>query len=688
MASQSRFRLEGGRIARIACWLIPFALIVYLGMRRGGYEEQIRGPIGALLWVLIAGGLLSWALPRARISKLAWVGLGLLVAYGTWTTIGISWSESAGRSVTEATRVGAYIGIFTAAILLGGRERLRTIAGAVAAACFVIAAVALLSRLHPAWFPADTISDRVVGIEGRLRYPVGYWNALAGLVAIGVPLMVWAATSARSLLLRGLAAAAMPTMALATYFTYSRAGAITAIAGVVVYLALSRRRLALLLPIATMTGISALVVWQGSRRDALANGVDDATAHVQGNEMIGTVLVGSAIVGLIVWGLAMAERQGMLPKAPEVPRRIALIALGTTALIALVGFVGAGGVGHASDRFESFKEPATLGTDSGRLTSASGNGRWEYWGSAVDAFESEPVKGIGPGTFQFWWNQNRDTDGVIRDAHSLFVETLGELGIIGLLLIASFFALVLVVGTQRALRAAGERRGELAALTGAALTFTLGAAVDWLWELAVVPAAFLLIAAAILATRDDDEDREAEFDEDAATAVVVDSEGEGGVEAPRGRFNAIGEPALRAGGALASLAIAIAIFIPASAAQDLADSRNAFDSGDLSTALSAAESAADKLPFAADPRIQQGYVYEDNEELARAATAARAATEREPTNWETFYLLSRIQAQRDGKRGAALTALRRAQELNPRNTLVTPINCDLPGNPCATTPAP
>ena len=61
---------------------------------------------------------------------------------------------------------------------------------------------------------------------------------------------------------------------------------------------------------------------------------------------------------------------------------------------------------------------------------------------------------------------------------------------------------------------------------------------------------------------------------------------------------------------------------------------------------------------------------------------------RESTNWEAFYLLSRIQAQRGDKRGAALTALRRAQDLNPYNTLVSPINCDKPGNPCALAPAP
>lgn len=670
---RARFRPDP---ARVACWLIPFALVVYLGMRRGGFEEQIRGPIGSLLLVLVAGGLLSWALPRARVSRLAWIGLGLIVAYGAWTTIGISWSASSGRSVTEAARVAAYAGAFAAAVLIGGRERLRTTAGAVGAACAVIAAIALLSRLHPAWFPDDPFAGQILGAEDRLRYPLGYWNALAGLVALGVPLIVWAATSARSLPLRGLAAAAMPVMALAIYFTYSRAGALTALIGVIAYVALSRRRLSLLTPIGVMAGISALVVWQGSRRDALGDAVGSSLARSQGDEMIVVALVGSLIIGVVVWGLAWAERRGTLPRAPEVPRKRGLVALGATALVLGVSFLGAGGIGYASDRFEQFKEPVVVGTDSARLASSGGNGRWQYWGSAEEAFETSPVEGIGPGMFEFWWNEHRKSPGVIRDAHSLFVENLGELGIVGVALIASFFLLVIITGARRALRAAGEQRAALAALTGASLAFTAGAAVDWLWELAVLPVAFMFIAAAILGTRDDDEDRE----RDEQPLSEEDDEDE--EVRPTGRRAALRQPVLRGAGAIVAIAVAIAVFIPATAAQDLADSRNAFDAGNLDAALEDARSAAESVPFAGAPRYQEAIVFEENEEFARAATAAREATAREPTNWQAFYLLSRIQAERGNKRGAALVALRRAQELNRLNTLINPVNCNKPGNPC------
>jgi tetratricopeptide (TPR) repeat protein len=665
--------------AEVACWLIPFALVVYLGMRRGGYEEPVRGSVGVAIWWFVALGTLVYALPRSRIGRWGWVGLGLLTAFAAWTAIGVSWSSSSGRSVTEVARVVTYVGVFALALLIGGRERLRTVIGAVGTGCAAIAVIALLSRLHPSWFPADTISEQVVGVQGRLRYPVLYWNALAGLVAIGVPLIVWAATSARSYVLRGLSAALVPSMALTIYFTYSRTGAVTAGIAVLVYLALSRRRLALLAPIAAIAAISAVVVWQASRRQALVDALGDSTATSQGAEMLVIVAVASAIVGVVVWALAQAEGWRLLPPAPEIGRRTAARIALATLLVAVVAFIGLGGPGRVSTAFNDFKQPTALSDSSDRLTSVAGNGRWQYWSSAVDAWQTAPVEGIGPGTFQFWWLEHRTNYNQARDAHSLFVETLGELGIVGLALIASFCLLVLVAGTRRALRAAGERRGQLAALTAAAVAFVIGAGVDWLWELAVLPVAFLFVAAAILGTRSDD-DRDPDIGGGEAAS--------GTDPAAAGRLRRWREPGARLAGALLALGAAAVIAVPALAAQDLADSREAFDSGELSTALAEARSAADLEPYAADPRMQEAFVLEEDEQFAKAVGAAREATEREATNWETWYLLSRTQAERGGKTGAALKALHRAQELNPNNALTNPFNCGPDGSRCVSAPAP
>ena len=55
-------------------------------------------------------------------------------------------------------------------------------------------------------------------------------------------------------------------------------------------------------------------------------------------------------------------------------------------------------------------------------------------------------------------------------------------------------------------------------------------------------------------------------------------------------------------------------------------------------------------------------------ELGDAAAAARAATEREATNWRTWLVLSRIEAER-GRAAAAVRAFRRARSLNPHFSL-------------------
>ncbi len=631
------------RVADIVCWLIPFALVVYLGMKRGGYEEPVRGQVGMLIWFVCAMGLLAYALPRQRINRWGWIGLGVLTLFAAWTALGISWSSSAGRSVTEAARVLTFVGVLLLALLIGGRGRLRATIGAIGAGCAVIGLIALLSRLHPQWFPDDELARQLVGVQSRLRYPVQYWNALAGLVAIGLPLIVWAAISARALALRALAAALVPALALTIYFTYSRTGALAAIIAIVAFIALSERRLALLPPLLGLTAISGLVIWQATERQALVDNLGDAAAHSQGTAMIAVVVVAGLLAAGLIWALALAERCGL--RIPAVPKRRAAIVTAAVAAVAIVGFLAIGGIDRTGEQFDSFKRAEGVADNADRLTSVGGNGRWQYWSAAVDAAETDWLKGIGPGTYQFWWNEHRDFPGIIRDAHSLFVETLGELGIVGLVLIGGFVALVLVLGSTRALRSSAERRGELAALTAAALVFALAAGADWLWELAVIPVAFLFVAAAIL-------------------NPPPAQEGVGSNGAARPGAGRRRELALRVGGAVLALAAAALLYFPTFGATELAESQRDFRAGDLGGALAHAENAEDLIPYSAAPRMQEAFVHERAGELSRAATDAREAAEREPENWEIFYLLSRIQAQR-GKQGAALIAFRRAHDLNP-----------------------
>ena len=55
-------------------------------------------------------------------------------------------------------------------------------------------------------------------------------------------------------------------------------------------------------------------------------------------------------------------------------------------------------------------------------------------------------------------------------------------------------------------------------------------------------------------------------------------------------------------------------------------------------------------------------------DLTGAVEAARAATEAEPTNWRTWFVLSRVEAKA-GNTEASVEAYREARSLNPRSEI-------------------
>ena len=118
---------------------------------------------------------------------------------------------------------------------------------------------------------------------------------------------------------------------------------------------------------------------------------------------------------------------------------------------------------------------------------AGGHERNHYWRVALHDARTHPVLGSGAGTFVNAWTRDRDVPLQTREAHSLYVETLAELGPIGLVLVLAVFAIPV---------AAARRRPDLAAAVGA---YAVGAAVDFHWELAGVTVPAILLAACAVA---------------------------------------------------------------------------------------------------------------------------------------------------------------------------------------------
>ena len=629
----------------VAGYALPFLLVFYLGLEGGGYDAVVRSEVGIAVWWIVLLGVLVGLLPTTRVPRLAWIGVVLLLAFGAWTTLAISWSESSERSVAEVARVATLLGIFLLCALTQGRESLRRAVCAVAAAIGLLGGLALLSRLQPGWITPEDAAGTTAVARTRLNYPLDYWNGLAALIAVGIPLLLGAATQARRTLSSALSAAAIPALALAAFYTLSRGGAGEIAIVLIGFIALYPRRLAALPTIGVTVGGAALLIVAATQRDALENSPFDPQAASQGDEMLAMTLVVCAGVGLIQAALALARTHGLGPRV-EISRRTSLAALGTAAVAAIAIALAVGLPGEISDRWNEFKQPGGPSeTSASRFESASGSNRYQLWGAAIDANATAPLTGIGAGTYEFWEARSGTIASFVRDAHSLYLESLAELGIVGLALIIGLVGLVLVVGASRAWRAgSSETRGWLAAATAACLAFAVAAGVDWAWEVAVLPVAFLVLAAAILGQH---------------------------AETPTGdrsrfaaKFPRFGRPLIAA---LALLSMVL-IAIPMAGTEALRSSQDHVNDNRLDLALDQARSASNVQPYAASPALQEALVQELNGDLDSASEAARKATQDESTNWRTWLTLSRIEAER-GRAEESLAAYREARVLNPRSVL-------------------
>ncbi|MDP2710967.1 MAG: O-antigen ligase family protein [Solirubrobacteraceae bacterium] len=640
----------------IAAWTLAFSVVSYLALSNGGYDTIVRSQVGIAVWWIVLLGALAGVLP-ARFGVAGWTAVGLLAGFALWTGVATGWSESAERSTIELGRVAAYLGALVLAVALQGRTAARHTINGLACAIGLVTLLAVLSRLHPQWFPDnDHLEFLGEGSARKLSYPLNYWNALAAFTAIGVPLLLGVALAARTLLGQALAAAALPLSALCIYLTISRGGSLALVVGIVVFLVFVPRRLDALGTLLVAGIGSAILVSAASQRETVQDGLPTATAISQGNELIWLVAIVCGGVALLQVAIGLAARHLERPALLAPGRRAVLASTLVAVVVAGVVGVAAGAPGWMDDRWQEFKAPAgTIASGAGtdvfsRLSVANSNSRYEYWQSALEANATDRLKGIGPGTFEFWWARN-GTTGFVRDAHTLYFETLAETGIVGLALLGGLLAFLVAAAIARSRRASPVLRIWIAAAVGGLAAFMTAAAFEWVWEMAAIACAVLLLAAAIVCGRDEPAM--------GADELAVD---ESAAATPR---------PLLARGAIALLAIAAmgAIAVPMAGALATRDSQSAAADGRLAPALEDSLTAERLQPYAATPRLQRALVLEQAGSLTVAAAAAKLATADEPTNWRTWFVLARIEA-RSGEAVAAVDALRRARELNPRSPLL------------------
>ena len=642
MSRKARPRLGSVQIEPAAAWLLGFAPTVYLALSGGGYDIIVRSEVGIVLWWLLLLGVVVGVLPRRRLGTSSWVALALFGAFLAWTWIAVNWTESKEQTLAETARVATYLGVLVLGLTLLSRRTLAPLLYGLASAVGLVCILAVISSLVPSWFPADTTARFYE--TARLAYPFDYSDGVGEFAALGLPLLLFVVAGARRVATRVVAAAVLPAVVLCLVLTASRGGVLASVVGLISFFALAPcrlRRLATLLAIALPSAglVLALLDIHTSQTVALQS----ATVGQRHSVLI---ILGLACVtaGTLEACLTLIWRRATWPRRLMVPRRASLVVtavmLTTVTFVVLVVIAS----GTANRLWQEFKQPnpGVGGSHYLRLLSISGSHRYQYWQVAFDAFKAHPLTGIGPGTFQFYWAQHNSLGEFVRNAHSLWMETLAELGIIGLALIATFFGVSIIGGAVRALRAPLAIRLPVATAVAGTAAFCAAAAFDWVWQIGVIPLIAMLLVAVTLAG-DGERDR-----------PLVGGLGVG----------------TRIGLGVGALVALWAIVVPLASTIEVRLSETAALHREFRKALNDAATAQNLEPSAASPRLQLALILEQLGDVRGASQAIKLAEAREATNWQIWLVASRIATEAD-RPVLALADYRRARALNPTSPIFT-----------------
>ena len=439
--------------------LAIFVALVGTALNNGGFFHGSWTAVTVgVLWLIVVALLLG-VRPGLTTAELAW--LGLLASLVVWTALSISWTLNARESAFEARRDLVYVSAVAAILLLGTRRSAAHVLTAVWGATGLVVLYALAKYLLQPELRSDQFQVNL------LFRPLGYANALGILAGLGAVLALALTVRAETPVLRSLAAASLAPLAAGVTLTSSRASALAVAVGLAVMVVLDRRRLDLVGAMIIAAPFVAVVVALCERADlatsARAPGVE-GRAH-----LLAFVIVLDAAVLACAPKAAAAVARFLMCRDRRLPFASALIAACIVLAAAVAG----------RDRIDAF---FTTGY------------RPAYWHVAWTEAAAHPVLGGGAGTFADYWSRYGDPNlqGGALDAHNLYLETLAELGVVGLVLLAAALSLPL-------LRALRHRSNPIAApAAGAYAAFLVHAVVDWDWEMPTVTLAALACGAAVL----------------------------------------------------------------------------------------------------------------------------------------------------------------------------------------------
>lgn len=629
---------------------LPMAVLGLLALGVGaGISPFFFAYYGPSVWVPIGLGLVAAAAMGViarpgRLTAAASLAVAGLLGLGVWSLSSSAWAESVESAVVSGNRLLVYGALLVLAILLVRSERrsmvlIASVGVGIAAVAIYVLSVLLASN------PASLFLGR------RLNDPLGYINGEGCLFVMGVWLCVAAAEQRRAAV-AGAGAAGATVMACLALLTESRGTALAMAVSAAVVVALvpgRRRRLLALVFIGAGFAAAAPAILHLYTRGA-GIGVSPGLAHAAGRAtLIAAIAVGCA------WSVATAVYERASSSEARLGRVLqvggsALLAVLAAAVAVLVLASSSTVARTAQTQWHAFthlSEPREgISASQTRLLSGAGN-RYDYWRIAWRLWQQHPVIGVGAGNYAQPYFAMRATSEDVQQPHSLELQTLSELGLVGAALLLLFFGGVLA-GTLRMGRAVARSRMSRAlhaAALGVFVAWLTQTSADWMHLLPGLTAIALLAVAVLIRP-----------DHTTPTANIA------AARAPR--RTPVGGVVV-----LATILVALTMAGASLTRQGLADHFRTDAQSALAHAPATALRDANRSLSLDGDAVATYYV--KAAALARfdRATAARQTLEEalrhEPRNFVTWALLGDLNVRAGTLRQAAYD-YRRAHALNPR----------------------
>jgi UDP-GlcNAc:undecaprenyl-phosphate/decaprenyl-phosphate GlcNAc-1-phosphate transferase len=599
------------------------------------YDLSVWGPIGFGMLALLLGLVLSRpVIPRPA----ALVAIGSLVLLWAWSLISTGWSGSPDRGAADAGRWLLYAATLGVFVLLLRDDRLSRLLLGVFTAMIAAFGVYLLVRIL-------TGDARPLFLANRLHGPLGYVNGEAGYLLLGFWPLVAAAERARRAHWSALAVAAATMLLGLVLLSETRAVIPALVVGVVVLLAAvpGRRRRAWILVVAG----AAVIVAAGPLTDVYRH---TPVGQLPSTHRTRTAAEWAALAALFAgvgWWAAFILRR-LIGRSAAAVSSVGLAGVACVAAV-LIAVAVPHPFHRISDQWRAFTQLRTpSATSSARFFSGGGN-RYDYWRIAWHEFRAHPWKGVGAGSYDSDYFRMRRTAEDVTQPHSVELQSLAELGVVGGLGILSLAAAVLF-GLRRRFRGARPSAmdaGLAVAAGGIFLTWFVHTSVDWLHLLPGVTGVAL----------------------GAAAVLVGPSRTAAPVPVPAGRRRpAVGRRTI----ALAGIAVVIsmgAVFLARTVVADryASDARSGLPGHPVQALADASRSL--RLQESAITRYTQAAAYARLNDYARARGTLLGVARRQPTNFVVWGLLGDL-AVRRGDLREAKRDYGRAHALNPRDAQI------------------